>query len=270
VTNQNIIRCICIVCSFCPSSFSSSAIAIVTPQGIVLGADGESVDRCFGPCPSAKESKKIVLVQDRVALGTVGLYAVLGDAHNVPPYYFPTLVGRIEDRLPADASVSQVSEIVQEEVEKLFSWFDLYLKRGILRSEDSPGDYPIEYLIAGYQAGRPTIYSINVEVDWQQVRLKGIHRVLIHPERDRRDDFAIYGVGSKRVIRELKEGRGDLYKKVVSKSPMESHMLAGKRGLSVSQASNLVRVLLEVEAEANPEQVGPPFTIVAIPRNGPR
>jgi len=46
-------------------------------------------------------------------------------------------------------------------------------------------------------------------------------------------------------------------------------MWSGKRELSVNQASNLVRALLEVEAEVNPEQVGPPFTIVMIPRNGP-
>jgi hypothetical protein len=265
VSNQNIVRCICIVCSFCPSSFSSSAIATITPQGIVLGVDGKSVNRCVG-CPSPKESKKIVLVQDRVALASVGLYAVLGDAHNVPPFYFPTLVGRIEGRLPADASVSRVCEIVQEEAEKFFSWFDVYLKRGLLQQEDSPGDYPLEYLIAGYEAGVPTIYSIYFEVNWQQLHLKGIQRVLIHPARDGKDDFAIYGVGSKRVVRELKEQRGELYKKVISKAPIESRMLVVKRELSVNQASNLVRKLLEVETEANPEHVGPPFTIVTIPK----
>lgn len=202
-------------------------------------------------------------------MGSVGLYAVLGDAHNVAPYYFPALIGQIKARLPADASVSRVSEIVKEEVEKFSSWFDVYLKRGLLQQEDSPGDYPLEYLIAGYQAGVPTIYSIYVEVDWQQLHLKGIQRVLMHPERNGQEDFAIYGVGSKRVLQELKQEQGDLYQRVISKAPSESRMLSGKRELSINQASNLVRALLEVEAEANPEQVGPPFTIVTIPKNGP-
>jgi len=231
--------------------------------------DGKSVDRCVGPCPSSRESKKIVLIQDRVVVGSVGLYAVLGDAHNVAPYYFPALIGQIKARLPADASVSRVSEIVKEEVEKFSAWFDVYLKRGLLQQEDSPADYPLEYLIAGYQAGVPTIYSIYVEVDWQHLHLKGIQRVLMHHERNGQDDFAIFGVGSKRVLLELKQEQGELYQRVISKAPLESRMLSGKRELSVNQASNLVHALLEVEAEANPEQVGPPFTIVTIPRNGP-
>jgi hypothetical protein len=91
----------------------------------------------------------------------------------------------------------------------------------------------------------------------------------MRPERNGQEDFAIYGVGSKRVLQELKQEQGDLYQRVISKAPLESRMLSGKRELSVNQASNLVRALLEVEAEANPEQVGPPFTIVTIPRNGP-
>jgi len=91
----------------------------------------------------------------------------------------------------------------------------------------------------------------------------------MHPERNGQEDFAIYGVGSKRVLRELKQEQGDLYQRVISKAPLESRILSGKRELSVHQASNLVRALLEVEAEANPEQVGPPFAIVTIPRNGP-
>ncbi len=202
-------------------------------------------------------------------MGSVGLYAVLGDAHNVAPYYFPALIGQIKARLPADASVSRVSEIVKEEVEKFSAWFDVYLKRGLLQQEDSPADYPLEYLIAGYQAGVPTIYSIYVEVDWQHLHLKGIQRVLMHHERNGQDDFAIFGVGSKLVLLELKQEQGELYQRVISKAPLESRMLSGKRELSVNQASNLVHALLEVEAEANPEQVGPPFTIVTIPRNGP-
>ena len=75
----------------------------------------------------------------------------------------------------------------------------------------------------------------------------------MHPERNGQDDFAIYGVGSKRVLQELKQEQGELYQRVISKAPLESRMLSGKRELSVNQASNLVHALLEVEAEANPE-----------------
>src|SRR5437899_17036 len=80
------------------------------------------------------------------------------------------------------ATVYDVSEIVREEVEKVFAWFDVYLKRGLLQQKDSPGEFPVEYLIAGYQADVPTIYSVSVEVDWEKLSLKGIRRVLVHPK----------------------------------------------------------------------------------------
>ncbi len=269
VSRQNMIRCILLVCTLCPSSFSSSAIAVITSEGIILGVDGKSVDRCLGPCPTRRESARIVFVQERIALGTVGLYAALGDAHNIPPYYFPTLAGRIKSRLPTGASVYDVSEILREEVEKVFAWFDVYLKRGLLQQKDSPGEFPVEYLIAGYQADVPTIYSVSVEVDWEKQSLKGIRRVLVHPKPNGKRDLPIYGVGSKRVLQELREERGDLYQRIVSKAPLESRLLLGRKELSVNQARNLVGALLEVEAEANPEQVGPPFTIVALLNKGP-
>jgi hypothetical protein len=145
----------------------------------------------------------------------------------------------------------------------------VYLKRGLLQQKDSPGEFPVEYLIAGYQADVPTIYSVSVEVDWEKLSLKGIRRILVHPKPNGKRDLPIYGVGSKRVLQELKEERGDLYQRIVSKAPLESRLLLGRKELSVNQARNLVGALLEVEAEANPEKVGPPFTIVALLSKGP-
>lgn len=60
-------------------SFSSSAVAIVTSQGIVVGVDEKSVDRCDGPCGPQAESKKAVLVQGRVAVSMAGVHTVLGN-----------------------------------------------------------------------------------------------------------------------------------------------------------------------------------------------
>src|SRR5437660_4281444 len=158
---RNFIYYICIGTSLCTSAFASSGVAIVTSQAILVGIDGKSVDRCIGPCSLSRDSKKIVFVRDSVVLGTVGLYAVLGDAHNVPPYYFPALASRIRSRVTRNVAVGRISEIVKEETLRFSSGFDLYLKRGLVQRKDYPGHYPVEYLVAGYQAGVPTIYSVG-------------------------------------------------------------------------------------------------------------
>src|SRR5437899_7453430 len=74
---------------------SSSTVAIVTSQGIVVGVDEKSVDRCDGPCWPWAQSKKMVLVQGRIALSTAGLHTVLGNPHLVAPYSFLSFVGLI-------------------------------------------------------------------------------------------------------------------------------------------------------------------------------
>lgn len=81
---------------FSSSGYSSTTVAVIASQGIVLGADQKAVARCDAPCPPGMELPRVVFVQDRVVMGTVGLYAVVGYSHFVAPYYFPSLVGRIK------------------------------------------------------------------------------------------------------------------------------------------------------------------------------
>jgi hypothetical protein len=267
VSKQNVVCYVFIITLFPSSAFGSSAVAVVTPQGIVVGVDEKSVVRCSGPCGILTGSKKIVVLQDHVVLGTAGLYTVLGN-HFVAPYHFPSLVDQVKTRLTGDQGVSRVSEIVKEEAGKVFLWFDLYLRGGLIKQEDIPGDYPAEYLIAGYEAGAPAVYSVYVEVDWAQLRLKGIQRVLMHPKPNAKRQAAVYGVGSQRVLQQLLHQRGDLYRKLLSNAASESRRLLDHKQLSLQQAGRLVRAMLETEADSNPAHVGPPFTIVTIPKDG--
>jgi hypothetical protein len=170
-------------------------------------------------------------------------------------------------RLGADATVSQVSETVKDEAAKVFSWFESYLRFRLVRPEDFPGEYPVEYLIAGYQGGAAKVYWVRVEVDWQRLRLKGVELVPMHPSGDQLRS-RIYGAGSTRVLQQLMRRQGNLYQKVASRIPLEGRILLDREELSFKEAGRLVRALLEVEAGANPDQVGPPFTIATIPKEG--
>ena len=63
---------------------------------------------------------------------------------------------------------------------------------------------------------------------------------------------------------------GDLYRMLRSKVPIESRLLLDKHDLSLKQAATVVQAVLDVEASANPNHVGAPFSIVALPNDGRR
>jgi hypothetical protein len=198
-----------------------------------------------------------------------GLHAVLGNPHAVAPYSFPSFVGLVGMRLARDATVSQVSEAVQEEAAKVFFWFDGYLRRGLVRQKDFAGEYPVEYLIAGYESGVAIVQAVQVEVDWHELRLKRVERVSMCPTPEARACSGIYRIGSKRVLHEVTDQQGELYEGVVTRAPAEAGRLFKEDELSLEEVVNRVRRILELEAEANPEYVGPPFSIATIPKDGP-
>jgi hypothetical protein len=201
-------------------------------------------------------------------LSTAGLHAVLGNAHQIAPYAFPAFAGQVGARLPPGATVSDVSDTVEEEAGKVFSWFDMYLRRSLFGPKDFPDEYPVEYLIAGYEAQIPTIYAVRVEVDWQRQRLKGVQRTLVHPTTDAKAHRGIYGAGSKRVVDQITHQQGELYRRAASEPSFKGQTPRDANELSLEEASILVRTVLEIEADANPGQVGPPFTVATIPRDG--
>ncbi len=50
--------------------------------------------------------------------------------------------------------------------------------------------------------------------------------------------------------------------------PVEFSMLQKGKSLTLKQASNVVRSMLAIESEAEPDFVGFPITLVTIPRRG--
>ena len=184
----------------------------------------------------------------------------------VAPYSFPFLIKVIRTRLPVNASASVVAETLKEEGAKLLFWFDSYLRLGLVKRDDFSGDYPVQCLIAGYENRIPTIYSVQAEVDWGRTRLKGTQLTLRHLDASNGGHTPVHGVGSTRVLQQIQNRQGDLYRKFVSRLPSEGRRLIADDDLSARQAAKVVHVLLEIESEANPDQVGPPFTVVTIPK----
>src|SRR5260370_29085620 len=70
------------------------------------------------------------------------------------------------------------------------------------------------------------------------------------------------------ALSEVGDQNSETHKKAVARLPLEYESVDAGKGLTLGQASNVVRVLLGLEAEANPMFVGFPLTVVTIPLTG--
>ncbi len=97
---------------------------------------------------------------------------------------------------------------------------------------------------------------------------RGQVRILEQPEKGQRIDYRIAGFGQHIGLAQAEIADSDTHKRLCAKLPAECAAFTSGKNLTLEQASNMIRALLAVEAEANPERVGFPLTIVTIPKSG--
>jgi hypothetical protein len=99
----------------CVSAPASTVLVNITPEGIVIAADSKIVSKDFGgySAPPAGPAKKIFLIRNRIAVGTVGFNVqTITTADDKPLFsYDPaTWLKSIEQEEPQDISVTRLSE----------------------------------------------------------------------------------------------------------------------------------------------------------------
>jgi hypothetical protein len=134
---------------------------VLTPQGIIAGADGKGMKINY-QSPTMQSAaggvvRKILLMQNRMVLASSGLENA--GTGTTAIYDFVAWSKSIDHSLPANTSVTRLSEIIERNVAETFDGFDILLKTGRFTREQAPrpGDTLVNYLVAGYESGAPLI-----------------------------------------------------------------------------------------------------------------
>jgi hypothetical protein len=240
---------------------ATTVVYIVTPTGIVVGADGKAT-------PTGTVLK-IFLLRGKYVLANVDIERAESKDGGTVLYDFPTWTGIIDGKIRPETTVAALSLIVENEMPKTFSFAIEGIKSGAIEKGDTGlEDILVSYMVAGYESGVPAIYNIWFNVDWNQKTVIGPHRVLLQPEQGQRTDSRFGLFGQHVALSQLGDAQSNAHKKAVAKLPLEYQALDAGKELTLKQASNFVRALLAIEAEANPKFVGFPITVVTIPRIG--
>ena len=102
-----------LVCLFLPAPSRSTTVAIIiTPEGIVVGADGRTtITTGTQRTPGTDRARQLAVIQKRLVIASVGLERA-GDG---TVYDFSSRLSRIEQALPVNVAVDEFASVIERE-----------------------------------------------------------------------------------------------------------------------------------------------------------
>ena len=157
---------------------ATTVLVIITPSGIGIAADSKVMTVYFGgkSGPPEGPTGKLVVIHDRIAVGTIGVGSEeITTLDDRPLFiYDPSLwLRQIERNTPGDITVRQLVEVIRSESHSTFSRLNELIHNGTIKQQQTPQLKGIQYIVAGFESGVAIVEEINFEVDWKNRQLIG-------------------------------------------------------------------------------------------------
>jgi hypothetical protein len=248
---------------------ATTVVVAITDDGIVMGSDSKTVNKSSDFSSLGElTTEKLIVIQGHIVIACLGVRSVGGGLGH---YDFATWIRRLQLELPSDVSVDQFSRVIEQETARVFSTFNTLLESDSVKKQepDETCRTFIQYLIAGYQAGMPRLYEVRFYIDWNSKNLVGPTRIMLYPDPKDIGDFHVKMYGMKEVIAEVNNQNSYAYKQTMARLPEIFGKLIFHRGhVSIDETISLIQVLIQIEEETNPSDVGGDAQIVKILPDG--
>ncbi len=252
---------------------ATAVFVVITPTGIVIGADGKAVSppSCGRKGPMITSTAlKVILLKRTFALGDISTEKVTFEDDGTVLYDFPIWAKYIDDHLTTDASVSGLTRIVKEEAPRALSPAFKELDRYACLWEHGgsmENRVLAQYVITGYEHGVPLVSSVELYPDWKGHRAELLSQVPHQLPKGQDSDARYYAFGVDDPRSAICDTHTDANQATVSTSAQRTAFCSVKfPRLSLKEASEMVRFLLEFETRIESEYVGFPFTVITIPK----
>jgi hypothetical protein len=251
------------------SCYGTTAIFVVTPDGIAGGTDQLTTE--ISTADGAAKSKatnipKVELIHKRFVVATVSFVRTPADGS---AYSFSDWIKAVGDKLTADASVTQFVRLIEDEATRTFKdklQVEAAMQDGRLKKSQPFEEKFVEYIVGGYEAGKPAIVSIELRLDWH-------HNLLIGPLEENLSPlpgvtFHLIAHGEDCAFSEVNNVNSYSYKKFHLYRPATLAKIVAWRELTKDEAIDAIRVLIKIQAEITPSKVGKSTRIVWLPVRG--
>jgi hypothetical protein len=252
---------------------ATSVVVLITPAGIVIGADsisiGHKIGKHSGPDTGAASVRKIFVIRDRVAVGTVGLggQTLAFKGKEFFSYDAARFLGEVNNQAPEGVTVGSVVEIIEDRFSPILQVLQLAIKNGVITQNS--GFSPFVFVVAGYDGQTATVREIWFNVDWNKKELSGPIVKNVLPHQGARADFGLDINGVKTAIEDaLSVPSSAAHKMVASEVPAELGILTAHKDLTIKQAITLLHALLRAQHKYTPDEVAAPYRVVSLLKNG--
>jgi len=251
-----------------PACSATTVILVVTRSGMVMGVDGKINRVCTdasAPCIGDSDPiRKAFLVQKRFAVAALGLQRadiLAADGKPLFVYDFQTWLEQIEDRLPLDVTVSELSWIVKREYKKPFGGLERAIRDRIVTHED-PNLIP-RYIVVGYETGVANAYSIKADLDWERHVVRTPLVAHLFPGRGERVNYGLRILGHQSALNHFCDPATSVNRQISQSFHQLARFCSGN-DLSLMEARSLIVELLNVQAKHDHDEVRPPYRVITI------
>ena len=247
---------------------ATTVILIVTRSGVLMGVDGKINTVCTdasAPCIDDSDLiRKAFLVQKRFAVAAIGLQRadiLAADGKPLFVYDFQTWLEQIENRLPFDVTVSELSWIVKVEYKKPLVGLERAIRDRIVTRED-PNLIP-RYIVVGYETGVANAYSIQADLDWEHHVVRTPVVAHLFPARGESVDHGLRILGRQSALNDFCDPATSVNRRISQRFHKLARFCSGY-DLSLMEAKNLIVELLNVQAEHDRVGGTPRYRVITI------
>src|SRR5208337_2969876 len=108
----------------------------------------------------------------------------------------------------------------------------------------------VEFIIVGYDSGRPILYEIEFHVDWSQLDLLG-PKEIVEDLTAQPGNIHSYFFGVKEAIADITDGQSYAYKQTMIRCPKAFGDLNSHQDISLDETVAITRALIEIEKNTN-------------------
>lgn len=254
------------------NGFATTAVFILSPKQIVAGTD--RLTTVPGPAGEVVEdvpARKLALIDGRFMVASVGVERLRSGARQGELLYdFTKWISRVESEIGPNDSIRQLANVIEEESSRTFTAavpIEKLMKTGALPHTEGLDKLLVQYLIAGYEQGVPTIIQVYYELEWDGRRLVGPTRKDEFP-RPPAAESGVYFAGHTSALRNMADPQSYPYSRMMSLAPAAFKKMLSHEQTSPEEAVQAVRALIGIETAAEPAKVGRGSTVVLLPAQG--
>ncbi|MGB2675751.1 MAG: hypothetical protein WAN12_01535 [Candidatus Acidiferrum sp.] len=249
---------------------ATTVVVFIANNGIVVSSDSKTVSRSADfSAVGEVDQPKFVVLQNRIVVAAIGV----SDARDAVRHYnFLTWMKSLQQSLPVDVSVDEVTNLIERESAATFLSFDFNasLKSGAMKRKTpaEPCEVFAQFVIVGYQDRAPRVNKVQFDIDWNNQSLVGPIQTSIYPDPSETSNYRVIRFGTQQAITDVFNRKSYAYHEAMTLCPKAMTDVINRKYPSLDETVALSRVLVQVEENTNPDDVGGDIRSVKIPPTG--